>query len=606
MADSVQDCNNVDGIAVPSTSEVTQITEFINEACDQVSIRAAASHHLPEMYTDVSSVNDLKQYFSRPIQIDNLTYNNATRGLITSYPLSTGATKLRVRNFERISGCYGWRATFCFRLQSVATPLQAGRLRLAFQPFFNNLDHSRISALSPISQLPGVDLDITESTSAILRVPFIFNRNYFNFQTIAGDNLGEVAIFAYTPVALGTGAFSPRIAVWHWLEDFEMIAAAPESITLIPPPAAAAALVSPFADASLSTILEAQAGKFSAGAKEEKAIPGNLSNVLAAGSKLVTWAGTKIPFISSYAGPTSWMMREAAKIAASYGWSKPLNSAATTRMFQTVNTYQTNMDGADTTFSLGASVENSVQPLPGFAGTNVDEMSIDYVKSVYSAISAPVLTQFQAPGDLVYSCSLSPKALFFQDGIQNSIVPTLTPNLAFWPSSVFGLANCFNLYRGGFKFRIKMSKTKFHTGRLLLGSHQYVLPLLLALLCPLLLIPWILNPLFGIYVKATSWSSRFRLFPRIRGLTSTILSELFTFQSSIRLSAVTTAYLLLRPSSLRLLALMTLSLLLSTRLNSGPLPATLFIQHSLGSSSPTLVTTRPIMLPTVSAKRSIP
>lgn len=213
MADSVQDCNNVDGIAVPSTSEVTQITEFINEACDQVSIRAAASHHLPEMYTDVSSVNDLKQYFSRPIQIDNLTYNNATRGLITSYPLSTGATKLRVRNFERISGCYGWRATFCFRLQSVATPLQAGRLRLAFQPFFNNLDHSRISALSPISQLPGVDLDITESTSAILRVPFIFNRNYFNFQTIAGDNLGEVAIFAYTPVALGTGAFSPRIAM---------------------------------------------------------------------------------------------------------------------------------------------------------------------------------------------------------------------------------------------------------------------------------------------------------------------------------------------------------------------------------------------------------
>jgi hypothetical protein len=468
----------VDGISVPSTSEVTQITEFVNEACDQVSIRAAASKPLAEMYTDVSSVNDLKQYFSRPIQIDNLTYNQPARGLITSYRLSTGETKLRVRNFDRISGCYGWRATFCFRLQSIATPQQAGRLRMAFQPFKNALDHNRITSITPISQLPGVDLDIIESTSAILKVPFIFNRNYFNYQTVSGDELGEVAIFAYTPVALAAGAFSPRIAVWHWLEDFEMIAAAPEAITLIAAPAAAAAkfsevvdppLLSPFETVPLATILEAQAGKFSASAREEKAIPGNLSNVLAAGSKLVTWAGTKIPFISSYSGPTSWMMREAAKIAASYGWSKPLNATPANRMLQTVNTYQTNMDGADTTFSLGAAVDNAVQPLPGFAGTDVDEMSIDYVKSVYSAISQPVLSQFDPPGDLVYSCSLSPKAMFFQDGIQNSVTPLFTPNLAFRPSSVFGIANCFNMFRGGFKFRIKISKTKFHTGRLLLG-----------------------------------------------------------------------------------------------------------------------------------------
>jgi len=398
------------------------------------------------MYVDDEKVMDIKSYLSRPQVIGNFTYNNPTRGLIASVRCDTLVTKAAVKNFSRIEGCYGWRASFCYRIQAVATPFQAGRVRLAFYPFEDfGAGYDRASSITGISQLPGIDLDLAETTSAILKVPFVFPNNYFGYNTSVFDSLGTVNLFAYTPVAVAAGATSPSFVLWHWLEDVELVAAAPNDFV-------------------------AQAGKFkTVSSKESDVIPGNLSNVLSAGSRLAMWMGSKIPLISSYAGPTSWMMREASKIAASYGWSKPVVTVPVARMLQTSSTYQHLADGADTTYSLGAFVENSVQPLPGFAGTDVDEMAFSYIKSVYSAISAPTFTVNTPVDSVIYSCQLTPRAMFFQNGAKTSLEFYTDPTTSIWPSSLMGLSIPFRIWRGGFKFRIKMSKTKFHTGRLLLG-----------------------------------------------------------------------------------------------------------------------------------------
>jgi len=163
------------------------------------------------------------------------------------------------------------------------------------------------------------------------------------------------------------------------------------------------------------------------------------------------------------------MMREASKIAASYGWSKPVVTTPVQRMLQTQNVYQHLVDGADTTYSLGAFADNAVQALPGFAGTDVDEMSMAYIKSVYSAIASPTFSISNLPESVIYSCQLTPRAMFFQSGNKNNLTQYQNPDNSIWPSSLMGLSIPFRLWRGGFKFRIKMSKTKFHTGRLLLG-----------------------------------------------------------------------------------------------------------------------------------------
>lgn len=455
-ADFLDQCDPITGVAVPQNNEVTAITDFMNEACDMVDVRAGAFSKLTEMYKDTNNVTDVSDYFSRPIIVRNDTYLNATRGVIWSQEISNAYLQSALYNFARVKGAYGYRATVCFRVQVISNPFQAGILRLAFSPFerigFGN-HWARSQSLTSVSQLPGVELDLAESTSCVLKIPFIHALNYFTVTPAsATESLGSVCLFAYTPVALGSGASNPTLTVWMWLEDFELVAATAAEYS------------------AQSGVLS---GKKAATNKESDVVPANLSGVLAAGAKLANWAGTKIPMISSYAGPTSWLMRQAAHIAASYGWSRPLAVLPNTKVINTINAYQNNSDGVDPSFNLGLFSDNAVAPLPGFAGSNLDEMAFDYITSVYSAISVGSLTTTDTINSFKKHVQLTPAAMYFTAGIAsriyNQVLPFGGSGKSFFPSPLFFLGNCFAKWRGGFKFRVKIAKTKFHTGRLILG-----------------------------------------------------------------------------------------------------------------------------------------
>jgi len=496
IADSVEACDPILGVAVAANSDMTALTNFVNEACDQVSIRSIGSVRLDEQYLDVSNVNEVKDYFIRPKLLNTIPYTATTRGSIATYDVSAATASLNLYNFSRIAGTYGWRATFCFRLQAVANPFQAGIIRMAFSPFegAQNEMPTRLGSITAISQLPGVELDLAQNTSVVLKIPFIHADNYFTFVSPNGyiQSLGNLGVFAYTPITIAAGTDTPVLALWHWLEDFELISATSNNIVVpglfkdgestvsyakLPP------IVEEFAPlvedkpaiSFVPEVLETQMGKLGASSSESTAIPGNVSNVLAAGSNLVRWAANKIPMISSYAGPTSWFLREASKIAASYGWSRPIHVSPLTKMYATSQAYQNNSDAPDPSFNLGLCSENSIAPLPGFAGTDVDEMSIRYITSIYAAVSVATLSTTDAIGSYIKAIELSPGTMFFQTStlMAASTIGGITPGLSIRPSGLFALGNCFQLYRGGMKFRIKIAKTKFHTGRLILGFTPY-------------------------------------------------------------------------------------------------------------------------------------
>lgn len=452
-ADAAERCDAINGVAVPNTNENVQFTDFINEACDQVSIRQNASSYLQEMETDEMRVTDLKQYFSRPIKLASFPYTATSAFKLYSLDITNANVQTKLYNFTRIKGAFGWRATFCFRLQAISNPFQAGRIRMAFSPFqviASTTEFDRTVGPCPVSQLPGVELDIAESTSAVLKVPFITAMNYW---PVAANNavlekLGQLGVFAYTPVALAAGAPNPSFAIWMWLEDFETIAAAPYEI-------------------------EAQMGKMtkSTASKEADAIPGNLSNVLSAGSNLMLWAG-KIPMLSTIAGPASWALRLGANVASSFGWSKPIDATPPNKVYNSVNIHQNNADGPDVSFNLGMMCDNAVSVLPGFAGSDMDEMSLSYITGVYSAIASVTLSTTMAADDNVISVNCSPFSLHYTTDrtcVSKSLPPAQLAGTSFWPSSVMGVSNVFRSYRGGLKFRVKISKTKFHTGRLIVG-----------------------------------------------------------------------------------------------------------------------------------------
>lgn len=496
LADAVEVCDPIHGVSVSSNSEVTALTNFINEACDQVSIRSAGYTRLNEMYHDVSNVNDVKDYFIRPKLLNTITYNSATRGSLATYDVSAANTAANVYNFARIAGTYGWRATFCFRLQAISNPFQAGIVRMAFSPFegIGNEAPSRISTITPISQLPGVELDLAQNTSVVLKIPFIYCDNYFTYVAPAGYNqsLGYLGVFAYTPITIAAGTPAPTLALWHWLEDFELISATAADVVQEPafaadsttklvslPPISEDFVYGEYTPTPFLTFVpeeakfETQMGKLDASSKESKAIPGNISNVLAAGSNLVSWAASRVPMISSFAGGTSWFLRETAKIAASYGWSKPLITTPHKRVIDTTHGYQNNSDGPDPSYNLGLFSDNTIAPLPGFAGTNVDEMSLSYINSVFSAISVATLSTTDAVGAYVKIIECAPTAMIFDTLVEQTATPPISIASAFRPSATHAVANCFNRYRGSFVFRVKIAKTKFHTGRIILGFTPY-------------------------------------------------------------------------------------------------------------------------------------
>lgn len=453
LADELTHCEPINGIAVPQDDELTAITNFANEACDQVSIRATGHVRLSEMRMDTDNVEDIKNYFSRPIVVANISYTTGYPVPLKNINITNAYLQSTLYNFARIKGAFGYRATVCFRLQAVANPFQAGILRMALSPmqqqsYGNSFDRTVSRAF--VSQLPGVELDLAESTSCILKVPFIHPLNYFTVQqTTTTETLGILTVYPYTDPALATGDISPRLALWMWLEDFELIGATAAEFS-------------------------SQSGmprKKATTSKEESAIPGNLSNVLAAGSRFATWAGTKIPLLSSYAGPTSWFMRQAAHIAASYGWARPLNVSPNNKVIISNNVYQNNSDGPDPSFNLGMFSDNTVAPLPGFAGSMLDEMAFDYLTGVYTAISARTLSVGDSIGGYVHVRTLSPSSMYYASAIVRKpiIQGSPAPGLSIIPSPLFALGNTFFKWRGGFKFRVKIGKTKFHTGRLILG-----------------------------------------------------------------------------------------------------------------------------------------
>lgn len=59
--------------------------------------------------------------------------------------------------------------------------------------------------------------------------------------------------------------------------------------------------------------------------------------------------------------------------------------------------------------------------------------------------------------------------MFFNGTAVNRGDPTMVGGRVFWPSPLYAMHNLFDLWKGGFKFRVKIAKTKFHTGRLILG-----------------------------------------------------------------------------------------------------------------------------------------
>jgi len=118
----------------------------------------------------------------------------------------------------------------------------------------------------------------------------------------------------------------------------------------------------------------------------------------------------------------------------------------------------------------------AVSPLPGFAGTDVDEMSFDYLKMIPAYVGAFDIAMDAANGTSLAAFNLGPRTAV------NGMITGTPSTTTGWISTTVAatgrtgkyitgpafahLSACFAYYRGGIRLHFKFIKTQFHSGRI--------------------------------------------------------------------------------------------------------------------------------------------
>jgi hypothetical protein len=258
-------------------------------------------------------------------------------------------------------------------------------------------------------------------------------------------DFGTFYLTVYSPLLTGTGANICTYSIWCHFEDVELEypAVAQSGFKIGRARGGASTGKVDVSDAELrSENLHSLSGGFA-----------RISNAASIASE--------IPLISAVALPTAWVTSILSRAAEALGFSKPSQSGPSEKRTLTTFPYMNNVNAVDNSIKIALRSDNHVAQLPGFAGTDIDEMAFSHFLSIPSYISAGNWTTGQAVGTPLAYYRLGPTQ--FGSATTVSGVSVVThPVMGY-------VANHFMLYRGSITVTIKIVKTEFHSGRILIA-----------------------------------------------------------------------------------------------------------------------------------------
>jgi hypothetical protein len=348
---------------------------------------------------------------------------------------------------KRIFGIYTLKFDVRITLQVNASRYTAGRYILYWVPtggvnanVTDSADvtamllwrNARVANLTTITQLPHVEIDLAKQTHVTLVIPYSNIFPFFEYAPIHREvldgfigGMGEVGLIPYYPLIPGSGVSSASYTIWASIENL-----------------------------SIGSNTCNQMGDISV--DEAKAMGvGPVSGMFSRVSKAANEIGV-LPLIGDYAKSVSWIAGVMSKSASWMGWSKPLNASAPQRISRNVAPFSSNYDMPSTAKPLGVASTNSVVPHNGVSGTNIDEMSYDYIKSQYAYFQTITWVGSDAPQTNLMSRNVTP-----------DYFTTWSKGRTYLPMGF--LAAQHRYFRGGVKFRFKLVKTEFHRGRLMVA-----------------------------------------------------------------------------------------------------------------------------------------
>lgn len=419
-------------------------------------LEVAANTGIVEFNTDSPSTH---ASITNPVSIKNLSYINDSLAieniknflrrpyLVQSGVLSSSDTATTFANkswhvpldntfySNKVDGSFLIKATLVVTLNVNANRFQTGRYLLYWIPdggidstSSNGLDWINMHeySLTERTQLHHVEIDINCDKTAVLRIPWHSSNTGYLIGGQGYNSPGVVRLGPYEALASTAGSTTAAYALYYSYEDVELIGA---------------------------TIPQSNLDIIDRETKQQGPIEKGLKMGADVGKALST-----IPLLSSVAAPVSWVLDAASKAAHSWGWSKPIVLSEANRVTRNTYPYMANSDGHDTSEQMALMSGNHVDMASGFAGTDLDEMSIDYLKRIPAFISRDVWLSSQTKGTTVKTFYLTPRRgeVALSDG---AISTTSTAPVAF-------LGRIFRFYSGSLAFTFKFIKSEFHTGRI--------------------------------------------------------------------------------------------------------------------------------------------
>jgi len=352
---------------------------------------------------------------------------------------------------SKLTGTLAFRGELHLTLQVNGNRFQQGRYILGFCPVggatvnaVNTNQQAFIRAhmcsLTEVTQLPHVELDVNCDTEASLSIPTVNAQGWCAIKMGAAyGDIGMVFLVPYSPLVAPTGSSSCTYTLFAHYEKVEIaMPTMPQS-------------------GRVKTRVRRNPRKVSEVEQESVGI-GPLE-ALATSVGTVAGSLSHVPVLSSVATQVGWVADIVKKSAASFGWSRPKNDGPALYMSKQVMHRLTNVDVPDNATKMAYFDRNELEDMPSFAGTGVDEMSLNYVAGISSYIQTVSWLTSQAIDSNLVFLNVHPRNFIRTTTQATQTVTHLSP--------IAWVASFFSMWRGTIRFTFKLVKTEFHSGRLL-------------------------------------------------------------------------------------------------------------------------------------------
>lgn len=398
----------------------------------------------------------IKSYLMKPFRLQaGVLSATDTATTFTAINLPSGLADQTVY-FNKLRGFARFKAKVVLNLQVNANKFQAGVYKLCSVPFAGVTSGGvpagrwvdmHFLTQQQRSQLPGVEVDISTQTQVCLELPYIapWNNQAIGLACSTQFDTTQVRLVPFSPLATGAGQDATAgYTLWGHLEDVVLdIPAFPQS--------------GMSSGKSMPTTQEQKAKNI----QSTEAFDGTVKGV-----KLSKWAGvaggimgaaSMIPLLTPVAAPAAFFLEAAAGVFAAFGWSKPVNLDVESKIQQDFMYNHNHYNSSDNSRLLSLDERNVVEVLPGFSGTNVDEMAFDVFLTRPTLLTKFTWAATQATGTLLASFTVAP---------DHGVSRTLDSLTGICHTPVSLLSNYFQFWRGDFVYTFHIVKTPMHTGRL--------------------------------------------------------------------------------------------------------------------------------------------